>query len=161
MGEMMELTLKIAKSPSNSFAGGYVPMHFAIHSQTPELFNSVSAYTTMSLVSITFLFWSLIPGVLGYLASPRFWPLLKFWPFLSIHMDIKVVRLQIPTSNLLLLLHTHHWITDRCTKVLGPSQGLHPCLFSLRFGFNLGNGCRGRVLCALSTGLARSLSFHT
>lgn len=91
-------------------------MHFAIHSQTPELFNSVSAYTTMSLVSITFLFWSLTPGVLGYLASPRFWPLLKFWPFLSIHMDIKVVRLQIPTSNLLLLLHTHHWITDRCTR---------------------------------------------
>lgn len=159
MGEMMELTLKIAKSPSNSFAGGYVPMHIAIHSQTPELFNSVSAYTTMSLVSITFLFWSLTPGVLGYLASPRFWPLLKFWPFLSIHGHKSC---QTSNSNQQsLALATYTSLDHRqMYKVLGPSQGLHPCLFSLRFGFNLGNGCRGRVLCALSTGLARSLSFH-
>lgn len=63
-------------------------------------------------------------------------------------------------DQLWLLLCAHCWITERYSRFLYPSLGLHPCLFSLSFGFNLGSGCGEQMLCAFSAALARSLSFH-
>lgn len=61
-------------------------------------------------------------------------------------------------EHLQFLLCAHCWITERYSRLLYCSLGLHPCLFSLSFGFNLGSGCG--ELCAFSTAPARSLPFH-
>lgn len=54
---------KSAKYLSNSFAVGYVHMHFATLSQMPELFNSVSTFTIMPLIEMTIFALKLISGV--------------------------------------------------------------------------------------------------
>lgn len=143
----------------SNFAVGYVRTHFLTHSQTPELFNSVSAYTAMSPIRTTFLFWSLTPAVLGYLASPRFWPLTKIW-----HSWTTIRTQKLPDFTFQLgaspdlALRTSLGHREMC-KVLGSFSG-SPTLSIQPQLWIAGSGCGWRLLCEFSAALVRSPSFH-
>lgn len=80
--------------------------------------------------------------------------------FMNIYMEINLLDFKFQPEHRLLLLCVHCCITEGYTGLLGPSLGLHPCLFSLTFGLNLGSDCGERILCGFSTVLAKPLSFH-
>lgn len=152
------INFKSAKYPSNSFAVGYVLMHFVTLFQMPELF--VSAFTIMPPIEMTIFVLKLDLWCLVITSFSKVDATTQIMAFMNIYMEINLLDFKFQPEHRLLLLCVHCCITEGYTGLLGPSLGLHPCLFSLTFGLNLGSDCGERMLCGFSTVLAKPLSFH-
>lgn len=124
---------KSTKYLSNSFAVGYVHMHFATHSQMPELFNTVSTFTIMPPIETVFALkldlWCLV--IFGFSKVESTTQILAF---LNIYMEINLPDFKFQPEALLAFALCGLLYHREVYRALGsfsgsPSLSVQPCLW--------------------------------